>query len=70
MIGGRTEAGCLHGVFAFLRRLQAGQAAGTAELRVTETAASALRIVNHWGNLDGTVERGYAGGSIFFSGGR
>lgn len=29
-----------------------------------------LRILNHWDNLDGTIERGYAGRSIFFSNGK
>lgn len=29
-----------------------------------------LRLLNHWDNLDGTIERGYAGRSIFFSKGK
>ena len=29
-----------------------------------------LRVLNHWDNLDGTVERGYAGKSIFFRNGK
>ncbi len=62
-----TEGGCLHAVFAFLRRLQAGQAPG--ELHVADGTANRLRMVSHWDNLDGTIERGYAGGSIFFKDG-
>jgi alpha-glucuronidase len=38
-------------------------------LRLTEATANQLRLVNHWDNIDGTVERGYAGNSIFFAGG-
>ncbi len=63
-----TEAGCLHAVFAFLRRLQAGQA--PAGLHVADGTASRLRMVSHWDNLDGTIERGYAGASIFFKDGQ
>lgn len=68
VVTGSTEAACLHGVFAFLRRLRTGQA--VAGLRVTEATANRLRMVSHWDNLDGSVERGYAGTSIFFAGGR
>ena len=31
----------------------------------TEKPQVALRILNHWDNLDGSIERGYAGKSIF-----
>ncbi len=33
-------------------------------------AAPTLRLLNHWDNLDGTIERGYAGRSIFWGQGR
>ncbi len=71
VITSNTEAGCLHAVFAFLRRLQLGEAGHAAgELHVADGTASRLRMVSHWDNLDGTVERGYAGRSIFFAGGQ
>ena len=70
IITSNTDAGCLHAVFAFLRRLQLGQAGGLTELRVAEAAANRLRMVSHWDNLDGTVERGYAGASVFFADGQ
>jgi alpha-glucuronidase len=71
VITGSTEAACLHGVFAFLRRLQAGPALGDlATLAVTEQTAIPLRLLSHWDNTDGTVERGYAGSSVFFAGGK
>ena len=68
VITGSTEVACLHAVFAFLRRLQAGQ--GTGGLPVAEATANRLRMVNHWDNLDGSIERGYAGKSIFFADGQ
>jgi alpha-glucuronidase len=68
IITSNTEAGCLRAVFAFLRHLQAGEDA--AGLHVAEGTANRLRLVSHWDNLDGTVERGYAGASIFFADGQ
>jgi alpha-glucuronidase len=68
VITSNTDAGCLHAVFAFLRRLQVSQA--TDEARVAEATRNRLRMVSHWDNLDGTIERGYAGASIFFGDGQ
>ncbi|MGH3267044.1 MAG: alpha-glucuronidase, partial [Trebonia sp.] len=39
-------------------------------LRLVEATANRLRMINHWDNIDGTIERGYAGKSIFFSAGQ
>lgn len=68
VLTGNTEAGCLHAVFAFLRRLQAGQP--VTALHVADGSANRLRMVSHWDNIDGTIERGYAGASIFFADGQ
>jgi len=68
VITSNTEAGCLHAVFAFLRRIQVGQ--GVNGLPVADGTPNRLRMVSHWDNLDGTVERGFAGASIFFTGGQ
>ena len=68
VITSNTEAGCLHAVFAFLRRFQTGQ--GLSGLPIADGTPNRLRMVSHWDNLDGTVERGYAGASIFFTGGQ
>jgi len=58
-----TDAGLLYGA-AHLLRLQArGLPADTV---VTENPEHDLRLLNHWDNLDGTVERGYSGRSIFW----
>ena len=58
-----TEAGLLYGVYCLLRMQAAGQV--TVPLSVTEQPVYDLRILNHWDNPDGTVERGYAGRSLW-----
>jgi alpha-glucuronidase len=64
LITGTSDAACLHGVFGFLRLLQTG--GDIAGPGVVERTANRLRMIDHWDNLDGSVERGYAGRSIFF----
>ena len=54
-ISAKTEQGLLYGAFALLRG-ESGYAAPFFK----------LRILNHWDNLDGSIERGYAGRSIFW----
>ena len=51
----RTQMGLLYGKYALLRGEQG-----------ESHPYFKLRILNHWDNLDGTVERGYAGNSIFW----
>ena len=63
-IAAKTDRGLLYGVFAFLRELRLGRF-----LLGKENPAVPLRMLNHWDNLDGSVERGYAGTSIFWDGG-
>lgn len=58
------EVGILYGVFAFLRKLQVGIA--LEDMQVVEGPSNPLRMLNHWDNMDGSIERGYAGNSIFF----
>ncbi|MGH3487286.1 MAG: alpha-glucuronidase family glycosyl hydrolase [Actinopolymorphaceae bacterium] len=57
------DRGVLYGVFHLLRLLQTQR--DVSRLDVTERPANPLRLVNHWDNLDGSVERGYAGTSVF-----
>ena len=64
LIAGQDEAGLLYGVFRFLSLLAAGKAGGNLDIK--EEPAAPLRIINHWDNLDGTIERGYAGPSLFY----
>ena len=63
IVGGSDRA-VLYGVFAFLRNLAQGTDMSKANLR--EHAAMPIRWVDEWDNIDGSIERGYAGRSIFF----
>lgn len=62
-LAAKDEQGLLYGVFHFLRLLQVG--APIRELSILENPGTKVRILNHWDNLDRTVERGYAGFSIW-----
>ena len=57
-----SELGILYGVYELLRR----QATGQQIKSVRSNPSYMHRILNHWDNLNGTVERGYAGNSIFW----
>lgn len=63
IITANTEAGVLYGTFHFLRLLQTGQ--DIEVLNVVEKPKIQLRVLNHWDNPDRTVERGYAGFSLW-----
>lgn len=63
VITGKTEVGTLYGVFNFLRILQTNKSLNN--LSVIDSPKLQHRVLNHWDNLDGTVERGYAGFSIW-----
>jgi alpha-glucuronidase len=58
-----SDAGILYGVFHLLRQLQAGRPLGAVAGESRPRAA--LRMLDHWDNLDGTIERGYAGWSLW-----
>jgi len=62
-ITGPDDRSCLYGVFALLRELSMGRDPAAVDLE--ETPAMPLRLLNHWDNPDGSVERGYSGRSIF-----
>lgn len=63
LIGSSGERGVLHGVFGLLRLLQTQSSVD--HLDIADRPVNALRLVNHWDNIDGSVERGYAGDSVF-----
>ncbi|MBB5725500.1 alpha-glucuronidase [Sphingomonas endophytica] len=63
LVAGNSDRGALYGAFALLRHLATGGTAAKATL--TSTPKVKLRVLNHWDNLDGTVERGYAGVSLW-----
>jgi len=63
VIASHSEIGALHGVFHFLRLLQTRQ--DIAHLNISERPLLARRLLNHWDNLNGSIERGYAGKSLW-----
>ncbi len=58
-----SEIDTLYGVFAFLRHLQMHRPLSA--LAILSAPKIQHRILNHWDNLDGTIERGYAGHSLW-----
>ena len=63
LIAARTDRGLLYGAFAWLRALSTGADPGAIDIRSAPPLP--LRLLNHWDNLDRTVERGYSGASIW-----
>jgi alpha-glucuronidase len=63
IISANTDIGLLYGTFGFLRLLQTQQS--IENLNIVSAPAIKLRLLNHWDNLNRTIERGYAGFSIF-----
>ena len=55
-LSARRDAGLLYGAYALLR----------GDTKIESHPAFSLRLLNHWDNLDGSIERGYAGKSIFW----
>lgn len=69
VVVGQNERGALYGAFEYLSILAQGME-GSKELRsVANNPSAPIRWVNQWDNMDGTIERGYAGLSIFFANG-
>ena len=62
VIEGNAAAAALYGLYAWVRRTAAGQSCADYE----SAPQQALRMIDHWDQVDGSVERGYAGESIFF----
>ena len=63
LIAGNTDQAILYGVFHFLRLVQTEQP--IQQLDILSVPRSPLRLLNHWDNPDRTIERGYAGFSIW-----
>lgn len=63
VITGKTDVGVLYGVFNFLRLLQTNKS--IENLNIIDAPKINVRMLNHWDNLNGTVERGYAGFSLW-----
>ncbi len=69
IIAGADEPGVLYGVFALLRLPATGEMFNLHDHLLRSHPAFPIRWVDEWDNPDGTIERGYAGRSIFFEGG-
>jgi alpha-glucuronidase len=67
IVAGRNDRGALYGTFALLRRMSLHEP--IEPLDELENPYAPIRWINQWDNLDGSIERGYAGRSIFFEGG-
>ena len=62
MVQATSDVGILYGVYELLRRQQTGQAV---KEEISNPSYSE-RVLDHWDNPDGSIERGYAGNSIFW----
>ena len=67
LVVGLTERGVLYGAFALLRRIALGES--IEYLDEVQQPYAPLRWIDQWDNLDGRIERGYAGPSVFFENG-
>lgn len=63
IISAASDVGLLYGSYCLLRLQQTG--ADLTTLDIEELPSYDIRILNHWDNLDGTIERGYAGYSLW-----
>lgn len=63
VVASEGERGVMYGIFHLLRVISTESPLDNLDIR--EQPATRLRLLNHWDNLDGSVERGYAGSSIW-----
>jgi alpha-glucuronidase len=68
LISGADDRGVLYGTFRLLDKL--ARLENVSSVNDTESPSAPVRWVNQWDNLDGSIERGYAGRSIFFDAGK
>ena len=67
IVAAANDRGILYGVFALLQKIALGQRLDN--LDETQQPYATIRWIDQWDNLDGRIERGYGGPSIFFEGG-
>lgn len=65
LLAARDMRGLIYGCFWFISLLQ--RCIDIDSICIIKNPDRALRLVNHWDNMDGSIERGYAGMSIFFA---
>ena len=63
LVAANDDVGALYGVFAFLRLIETRR--DISRLSISQSPAVPIRMLDHWDNLDGTIERGYAGRSLW-----
>ena len=63
VIAANRDVGLLYGAFHFLRTLQTHKPID--QLDIVSAPRIGYRLLDHWDNLDGSVERGYAGKSLW-----
>lgn len=68
ILAGADDRGLIYGAFALLRQIGLGP--GIYGTGLIDAPAMPIRWVDEWDNADGSVERGYAGRSIFFADGK
>ena len=68
LVEGGDARGVLYGAFALLRSI--AEQKSLAKLDETSSPGASVRWTNEWDNPNGTIERGYAGPSIFFADGK
>lgn len=64
VIQGNTSRALLYGMYALHRSLTGG---GKLSFPLCTVPAQSIRMLNHWDNFDGSIERGYAGESVFYT---
>ena len=67
IVTAENDRGVLYGVFALLSKIARGES--VSDLHETQQPSAPVRWADEWDNLDGSIERGYAGPSIFFENG-
>ncbi|MGB9811295.1 MAG: alpha-glucuronidase family glycosyl hydrolase, partial [Dictyoglomus turgidum] len=64
IITAKSYNGIVYGIFNLIERLKRGE--DIENIDIVSNPSLRFRMLNHWDNLDGSIERGYAGKSIFF----
>lgn len=64
IVTGKSEEALLQGVFAFVRMVYLNEIGN--KLPYTVTPTMPLRMMNHWDDMNGSIERGYSGHSFFY----
>jgi alpha-glucuronidase len=64
IIVGNEDNGLLYGVYSLIKSICKGKT--LQEALITDYPKNGLRMINHWDNISGDIERGYSGNSIFY----